>query len=114
MSHSVSTFPRKDRADRELGYEGSESTGGIGDSDVDEEGDGEYLYIQMEHCPNQTLRYVINEGQSSPEAIWRLFRQTLEAIDHIHSKGIYIYIYIALCLFQFNVTSDTIMNLIQT
>jgi serine/threonine protein kinase/histidyl-tRNA synthetase len=47
------------------------------------------LYIQMEFCP-ATLRRLINEGQlwSQPKDIWRLFRETLDAVQFVHSKGI--------------------------
>jgi serine/threonine protein kinase len=43
----------------------------------------------MEYCANRTLRDMIDDKLfEKPEAVWRLFRQTLEAIRHIHSKGI--------------------------
>lgn len=44
------------------------------------------LYIQMEYCEKKTLRDVIDEGISEDEA-WRLFRQILEGLVHIHSQG---------------------------
>ncbi|TPX61382.1 hypothetical protein SpCBS45565_g07286 [Spizellomyces sp. 'palustris'] len=44
------------------------------------------LYIQMEYCENKTLRDVINEGVDDEEG-WRLFRQVLEGLAHIHSQG---------------------------
>ncbi|KAI9098889.1 kinase-like domain-containing protein [Phlyctochytrium arcticum] len=44
------------------------------------------LYIQMEYCERQTLRDVINEGLDDEES-WRLFRQVLEGLAHIHSQG---------------------------
>jgi translation initiation factor 2-alpha kinase 4 len=51
-------------------------------------GGHQFLYIQMEYCPNKTLRDLIDEKvMSNPEAVWRLFRQTLEAIAEIHRKG---------------------------
>ena len=46
----------------------------------------QFLYIQMEFCPNQTLREVIDDGVSTEEA-WRLFRQILEGLAYIHKQG---------------------------
>ncbi|KAI8975061.1 hypothetical protein BDF20DRAFT_988622 [Mycotypha africana] len=44
------------------------------------------LYIQMEYCEKKTLRDVIDEGIDEQEG-WRLFRQILEGLVHIHSQG---------------------------
>ncbi|KAI9307588.1 hypothetical protein BJ944DRAFT_254924 [Cunninghamella echinulata] len=44
------------------------------------------LYIQMEYCEKKTLRDIIDEKMDEPE-IWRLFRQILEGLVHIHSQG---------------------------
>lgn len=44
------------------------------------------LYIQMEYCEKKTLRDVIDEGIDEEES-WRLFRQVLEGLVHIHSQG---------------------------
>ncbi|KAI9015775.1 kinase-like domain-containing protein [Phycomyces nitens] len=44
------------------------------------------LYIQMEYCEKKTLKDVIDEGIDEQEA-WRLFRQILEGLVHIHSQG---------------------------
>lgn len=44
------------------------------------------LYIQMEYCEKKTLLDVIEEGINEQEA-WRLFRQILEGLVHIHSQG---------------------------
>ena len=44
------------------------------------------LYIQMEYCEKKTLRDVIDEGVDDEEG-WRLFRQVLEGLAHIHSQG---------------------------
>ncbi|KAJ3283638.1 hypothetical protein HK104_010287 [Borealophlyctis nickersoniae] len=44
------------------------------------------LYIQMEYCEKKTLRDVIDDGLDDEEA-WRLFRQILEGLAHIHSQG---------------------------
>lgn len=44
------------------------------------------LYIQMEFCPNKTLNDLIEDGIEVVEA-WRLFRQIVEALVHIHNQG---------------------------
>jgi translation initiation factor 2-alpha kinase 4 len=43
----------------------------------------------MEYCENQTLRQLIDSGNlvSSPDHVWRLFREAVEGLEHIHSKG---------------------------
>lgn len=47
------------------------------------------LYIQMELCDKQTLRDLIRHGlYDDPDEVWRLFRQMLEGLAHIHSHGI--------------------------
>ncbi|KAH7386818.1 kinase-like protein [Phaeosphaeria sp. MPI-PUGE-AT-0046c] len=47
------------------------------------------LYIQMEFCEKQTLRDLIRRGlYDEPEEYWRLFRQMLEGLAHIHGHGI--------------------------
>ncbi|KAL9102752.1 MAG: hypothetical protein Q9187_009087, partial [Circinaria calcarea] len=47
------------------------------------------LYIQMEYCERQTLRDLINGNlHANPEECWRLFRQILEGLSHVHSNGI--------------------------
>lgn len=47
------------------------------------------LFIQMEYCEKHTLADLIREGlYSKPEEYWRLFRQTLEALNHIHNEGV--------------------------
>ncbi|KAL1916270.1 uncharacterized protein VTP21DRAFT_5887 [Calcarisporiella thermophila] len=45
------------------------------------------LYIQMEYCEKKTLRDAIDEGMTEEEG-WRLFRQILEGLVHIHSQGV--------------------------
>eukprot|EP00842_Homolaphlyctis_polyrhiza_P005296 jgi/Hompol1/5768/HPOL_004721-RA len=45
------------------------------------------LYIQMEYCEKETLRNYIDRGVDTEEA-WRLFRQILEGLAHIHSQNI--------------------------
>ncbi|KAH9872689.1 hypothetical protein J1614_005083 [Plenodomus biglobosus] len=47
------------------------------------------LYIQMEFCEKQTLRDLIRRGlYDDPDEYWRLFRQILEGLAHIHGHGI--------------------------
>lgn len=47
------------------------------------------LFIQMEYCEKHTLADLIKQGLSTqPDEYWRLFRQTLEALNHIHSEGV--------------------------
>ncbi|KAH6560590.1 hypothetical protein BASA50_001381 [Batrachochytrium salamandrivorans] len=45
------------------------------------------LYIQMEYCEKQTLRDVIDLVLDVADS-WRLFRQILEGLGHIHAQGI--------------------------
>ncbi|KAF9881203.1 protein kinase [Colletotrichum karsti] len=47
------------------------------------------LYISMEYCEKRTLRDLITRKlyQNTPE-IWRLFRQVLEGLAHIHGLSI--------------------------
>ncbi|OJD14239.1 PEK/GCN2 protein kinase [Emergomyces pasteurianus Ep9510] len=47
------------------------------------------LYIQMEYCEKHTLRDLIRNGlHDDIEFSWRLFRQILDGLSHIHSHGI--------------------------
>lgn len=47
------------------------------------------LYIQMEFCERLTLRDMIRRNiHEDPEEVWRLLRQILEGLVHIHSHGI--------------------------
>ncbi|KAL4890080.1 hypothetical protein BDV59DRAFT_195203 [Aspergillus ambiguus] len=47
------------------------------------------LYIQMEYCEKHTLRDLIKNGLSDDvDRSWRLFRQILDGLSHIHSNGI--------------------------
>lgn len=46
------------------------------------------LYIQMEYCTEKTLKNMIDERSLSEENKWRLFRQVVEGLHHIHSQGI--------------------------
>ena len=46
------------------------------------------LYIQMEYCEKQTLRDVIRNGlYDNIDEGWRLFRQILEGLSHIHRQA---------------------------
>lgn len=44
------------------------------------------LYIQMEYCEKRTLRDLIDEGIHEDQC-WKIFRQLLEGLSHIHSQG---------------------------
>ncbi len=47
------------------------------------------LYIQMEYCKQETLRDLINTGlQANPIEVWRLFRQIVQGLAHIHGLAI--------------------------
>ncbi|CZT46280.1 probable cpc-3 protein [Rhynchosporium secalis] len=47
------------------------------------------LYISMEYCEKKTLRDLIRQGlKKDEEEIWRLFRQILEGLAHIHGLNV--------------------------
>lgn len=47
------------------------------------------LYIQMEYCKPETLRDLINSGlQANVAEGWRLFRQIVQGLVHIHAASI--------------------------
>ncbi|KAL2852947.1 Serine/threonine-protein kinase [Aspergillus pseudoustus] len=47
------------------------------------------LYIQMEYCERHTLRDLIKNGlYDDVDRSWRLFRQILDGLTHIHGHGI--------------------------
>ncbi|XP_048580135.1 eIF-2-alpha kinase GCN2-like isoform X3 [Nematostella vectensis] len=49
----------------------------------------QYLYIQMEYCEKSTLRDVIDMGlHTNTDRVWRLLREIVEGLAHIHSQGI--------------------------
>ena len=53
------------------------------------EGSLTILYIQMEYCKQETLRDLINSGiLSNIGECWRLFRQIVQGLEHIHSASI--------------------------
>ncbi|CAB5359519.1 unnamed protein product [Rhizophagus irregularis] len=43
------------------------------------------LYIQMEYCENKTLRDIIDTGMEEEEG-WKIFRQIVEGLAHIHRQ----------------------------
>lgn len=47
------------------------------------------MYIQMEICERQTLRdLIVANLPSNTDEIWRIFRQILEGLVHVHSTGV--------------------------
>jgi len=50
----------------------------------------DFLHIQMEYCDGNTLKEVIQHGelQQDEALIWKLFRQVLDALAYVHSKGL--------------------------
>lgn len=47
------------------------------------------MYIQMEFCEKSTLKLAIEEGLYKDQSrMWRLFREIVEGINHIHSNGL--------------------------
>lgn len=48
-----------------------------------------HMYIQMELCEKSTLRIAIDEGlYAEVDRVWRLFREIVEGLCHIHQQGI--------------------------
>lgn len=48
----------------------------------------QYMYIQMEFCEKSTLRSAIDTGlHADKERGWRLFREMIEGLVHIHQQG---------------------------
>ncbi|TRY62517.1 hypothetical protein TCAL_00386 [Tigriopus californicus] len=46
------------------------------------------MYIQMEYCDKQTLRNAIDDGlHKDGQRMWRLFREIIEGLVHIHTQG---------------------------
>ncbi|ORZ38826.1 hypothetical protein BCR44DRAFT_1427861 [Catenaria anguillulae PL171] len=81
--------PELDRgAMRALASDGSRNNqGGIGSSAGESATGTKTLYIQMEYCENRTLSDIIDQGITLNEA-WRLLRQIVEGLAHIHATGI--------------------------
>ncbi|KAJ5104481.1 Protein kinase (Gcn2) [Penicillium alfredii] len=71
-------------------------TGSVEDAEFSRARSGSYgrpvlttLYIQMEYCEKHTLRDLIKNGlYDDIDRSWRLFRQILDGLSHIHSHGI--------------------------
>lgn len=48
----------------------------------------QFMYIQMEFCEKSTLRTAIdNNLYEDEERVWRLFREIVEGLAHIHQQG---------------------------
>ncbi|EFN69222.1 Eukaryotic translation initiation factor 2-alpha kinase 4 [Camponotus floridanus] len=48
----------------------------------------QFMYIQMEFCEKSTLRTAIdNDLYEDEERVWRLFREIVEGLAHIHQQG---------------------------
>ncbi|XP_063231098.1 eIF-2-alpha kinase GCN2 isoform X2 [Bacillus rossius redtenbacheri] len=48
----------------------------------------QFMYIQMEFCEKSTLRTAIDSGLCEDEVrVWRLFREVVEGLAHIHQQG---------------------------
>lgn len=48
----------------------------------------QFMYIQMEFCEKSTLRTAIDNGLcEDEERVWRLFREIVEGLVHIHQQG---------------------------
>lgn len=48
----------------------------------------QFMYIQMEFCEKSTLRTAIDNGlYEDIERAWRLFREIVEGLAHIHQQG---------------------------
>ncbi|XP_078042063.1 eukaryotic translation initiation factor 2 alpha kinase Gcn2 isoform X2 [Augochlora pura] len=61
-----------------------------GDTNKSEETTREiqFMYIQMEFCEKSTLRTAIDGGlYEDRERVWRLFREIVEGLAHIHQQG---------------------------
>lgn len=55
----------------------------------------QYLYIQMEYCEKSTLRNLIDEGlHQDEERVWRLLREIVEGLAHIHSQVTVLFLYL--------------------
>lgn len=48
----------------------------------------QFMYIQMEFCEKSTLRTAIDGGlYKDLKRVWRLFREIVEGLAHIHQQG---------------------------
>lgn len=50
----------------------------------------QYLYIQMEFCPGETLRELLDKDvlNEQVEKIWRFFTQIVEALSYLQNRGV--------------------------
>ncbi|XP_054720809.1 eIF-2-alpha kinase GCN2-like [Uloborus diversus] len=49
----------------------------------------QFMYIQMEFCEKSTLRTAIDNGlHNDVSLVWRLFREIVEGLHHIHQQGV--------------------------
>jgi len=57
-------------------------------SDVPKVKQFHFMYIQMEFCDKQTLRnYIDNDLFKDTTKVWRMFRELVEGLVHIHTQG---------------------------
>ena len=54
----------------------------------------------MEYCEKNTLRQLIDTGElhKNEEEVWRLFRELVEGLAHIHSRVRYVFLYVYVCV----------------
>ena len=68
--------------------EGSEETQDQSSSVASVSRQCHYMYIQMEFCDKQTLRTCIdNDLFKDTTKVWRMFREIVEGLVHIHTQG---------------------------
>nr|CAD7397393.1 unnamed protein product [Timema cristinae] len=83
-------FERGDSGDvPEADQESRRNNGGQGSrGNEDEAREIQFMYIQMEFCEKSTLRTAIDGGLCGDEQrVWRLFREVVEGLAHIHQQG---------------------------
>ncbi|KAK0164782.1 hypothetical protein PV328_003359 [Microctonus aethiopoides] len=86
QSDSCITFEKSDGTTEESGITSEKSEGTTEKKNAGTE--TQFLYIQMEFCEKSTLRTAIDNGlYQDGERVWRLFREMLEGIAHIHHQG---------------------------
>ncbi|XP_028409017.1 eIF-2-alpha kinase GCN2-like [Dendronephthya gigantea] len=89
MEESLIQFRSCSLADveEESDFESEEETSPT-ESSQDSKPQLQCLYIQMEFCEKSTLRSVIDEGlYKNQQRIWRLLREIVEGLVHVHSQG---------------------------
>lgn len=70
--------------------ESSEEDGDVGDGAAAERRRHviQYMYIQMEFCEKSTMRTAIDGNlYQDKERLWKLFREIVEGLAHIHQQG---------------------------